>query len=91
MKPPVSHNQQSQSPDQHETPQDLTFLENQTSGALTKVDSGFVSAVQHLENEERVKGDGHCDLQHNSSSNIHNSDKGENDIVDQSNAMHNDI
>ncbi|KAJ8638204.1 hypothetical protein MRB53_012471 [Persea americana] len=91
VKPPVSHNQQSQSPDQHETPQDLTFLENQTSGALTKVDSGFVSAVQHLENEERVKGDGHCDLQHNSSSNIHNSDKGENDIVDQSNAMHNDI
>ncbi|RWR77892.1 K+ efflux antiporter 3, chloroplastic [Cinnamomum micranthum f. kanehirae] len=81
VKPPVSHNQQSQSPDQHETPQDLT----KTSGALSKVDkSGFVAAVQHLENEECVKGDGSCDLQHNNSSNIHNSDKGENDMVDQS-------
>lgn len=85
VKPPVSHNPQSQSPDQHETPQDLTFMENQTSGALSKADkSGFVAAVQNLENEERVKGDGSCDLQHNSSLNIHNSDKGENVIVDQS-------
>lgn len=76
LKPPVSHNQQSKTPDQLETPQDPTFMKNQTSAALSQVDeSGSVSAVQHKEDEEYGKGDDCFELEHNNFSNMQNSDR----------------
>lgn len=81
---PIPLSQQSQSPDQPEALQ-ISTLRNQTSGALSQVDPTYGSAIQQSDDEECGKGVNYCDLEtENGSSNIHSSDKGDIDTLDQS-------